>query len=310
VLHLELELKQYKLEVEFHSGKKMEKAAYDKLYRERTAERRKANRDHRNRLKKLWREKNKDKTKAEYRRYYVKNAELLKARTRTYQREHREQKRQYDREWARKNHDRHIANKREWAEKNREKIRVQKNEARARNPEKYRATAKKWRDACSPESRETARRGKRNFMSRRLSTDPVFNTFQRIRRRLLSALHGLDKSKCTAELLGCSKDELRAHIESLFLPGMSWEGVGRHGIHIDHIVPCSWFDLSDPVEQKQCFHYTNLRPLWAWDNRSKSDKVIPELHGPNIPTIKQLTSTTDSGRVPITQTKEGDTRVS
>lgn len=44
--------------------------------------------------------------------------------------------------------------------------------------------------------------------------------------------------------------------------------------HIDHIKPISKFDLNDENEQKKCFHYTNLQPLWASENIKKSDKYV------------------------------------
>lgn len=77
------------------------------------------------------------------------------------------------------------------------------------------------------------------------------------------------KSSRTFDLIGCSPTELRAHIEALFLPGMSWEN--RHLWHVDHKRPLASFDLRDPVQQRAAFHYTNLQPLWAEDNRRKSD---------------------------------------
>ena len=54
---------------------------------------------------------------------------------------------------------------------------------------------------------------------------------------------------------------------------MSWENYGYYGWHIDHIIPCSKFDLSKLEEQKKCFHFTNLQPLWALDNIKKSNKL-------------------------------------
>ena len=44
--------------------------------------------------------------------------------------------------------------------------------------------------------------------------------------------------------------------------------------HVDHIKPCSSFNLEDPEEQKKCFHYKNLQPLWAKDNLAKGASVI------------------------------------
>jgi hypothetical protein len=74
-------------------------------------------------------------------------------------------------------------------------------------------------------------------------------------------------------MIGCSVDACRKHIEQQFLTGMDWDNYGTW--HIDHIRPCASFDLTDPEQQKQCFHYTNLQPLWAAENLAKSDKWEP-----------------------------------
>ena len=70
-----------------------------------------------------------------------------------------------------------------------------------------------------------------------------------------------------------SIEDLRFHLQKNWLPGMSWENYGYYGWHIDHIIPCSKFDLSKLEEQKKCFHFTNLQPLWALDNIKKSNKL-------------------------------------
>jgi len=85
------------------------------------------------------------------------------------------------------------------------------------------------------------------------------------------------KSMSTMRLLGCTIEHFKAHLESLWLPGMSWENYGTWRIgqpmtwHIDHIRPCASFDLTKAEDQQICFHYTNLQPLWAIDNRKKWD---------------------------------------
>lgn len=82
------------------------------------------------------------------------------------------------------------------------------------------------------------------------------------------------KAMPSLKLLGCSVDAFKHYLEQKFLSGMSWHnqgnGVGKW--QIDHIRPCASFDLCDPEQQKQCFHYTNLQPLWAKDNREKGSK--------------------------------------
>lgn len=82
------------------------------------------------------------------------------------------------------------------------------------------------------------------------------------------------KHQSTFELLGCTLEELYAHIEAQFLPGMSWGNYGHDTWHIDHIKPCASFDLTDPEQQRVCFHYTNLQPLWAIDNIRKGAKLV------------------------------------
>jgi len=98
---------------------------------------------------------------------------------------------------------------------------------------------------------------------------------QGIRDRIRKALKAqrANKNNTTCELTGCDRTELRKYLESLFTEGMSWDNQGRNGWHIDHIRPCVSFDLTDPEQQKICFHYSNLQPLWAEDNRKKGAKV-------------------------------------
>ncbi|NDD52422.1 hypothetical protein EBZ39_00835 [bacterium] len=93
----------------------------------------------------------------------------------------------------------------------------------------------------------------------------------RLRSRIIGALKsaGTRKNKKTTELLGCDIMTARKHIEAQFKEGMSWDNYANNTWHIDHIRPCASFDLTDPEQQKQCFHYTNLQPLWAWENDSK-----------------------------------------
>jgi hypothetical protein len=81
-----------------------------------------------------------------------------------------------------------------------------------------------------------------------------------------------EKTGKTMELVGCSKDDLLVHLESKFTEGMTWENYGKW--HIDHIRPCASFNLEDREEQKRCFHWTNLQPLWAQYNIRKGAKFV------------------------------------
>jgi hypothetical protein len=91
------------------------------------------------------------------------------------------------------------------------------------------------------------------------------------RNRIRLAIKNGWKAESSLSLTGCkSWNEVKIYLESKFEKGMNWENMGEW--HIDHIRPCSSFDLNNPKQQKQCFHYTNLQPLWAKDNLSKSNK--------------------------------------
>lgn len=94
------------------------------------------------------------------------------------------------------------------------------------------------------------------------------------RNRIGKYLKGISKSEHTKELLGCSLEELKTHLENKFKNGMSWNNYGKNGWEIDHIIPCCSFDLTDLEQRKKCFHYTNLQPLWAIENRIKWNKIL------------------------------------
>lgn len=120
------------------------------------------------------------------------------------------------------------------------------------------------RVGATPEGREA----RRAYCAHRYHTDPVFRLTKILRARLYDALNGRTKSAATVELVGCPVSALLPHLEAQFLPGMSWENYGEW--HVDHRRPCASFDLSDPEEQRACFHFTNLQPLWVADHRIKT----------------------------------------
>jgi hypothetical protein len=108
---------------------------------------------------------------------------------------------------------------------------------------------------------------KRKQYRNKWNEKPKNKVIKRLRTRMYHALVGNCKSAPTMELIGCSPDILREHLESQFQEGMSWDNYGEW--HVDHIKPVSSFDMSDDGQQKECFNYTNLQPLWASENLSK-----------------------------------------
>ena len=100
---------------------------------------------------------------------------------------------------------------------------------------------------------------------------------RRIRSRVRSTLkRNVNGSKTirastNEKLLGISYEDLVIHIQGLFVDNMSWDNYGTW--HIDHIIPCSYFDLTIEENQRICFNYQNLQPLWALDNHVKFDNI-------------------------------------
>jgi hypothetical protein len=113
------------------------------------------------------------------------------------------------------------------------------------------------------------RRRERNKL--RWKADTNFKIASLLRDRLYKGLRskGIKKTTSATDLVGCDIHTLKQHIEMQFLLGMSWDNYNHSTWHVDHIKPVNTFDLTDIEQQKECFHYTNLRPLWSKDNLSR-----------------------------------------
>jgi len=149
---------------------------------------------------------------------------------------------------------------------NREKSKASSRKYYQNNLEKKRASVRKRQKHPEAKEKRNARR------KERYHTDPQYKLECNLRSRLRMALKGKTKSASTMKLLGCSYSHAQNHLEKQFLPGMTWENHGEW--HADHMMPCASFDLMDPEQQRQCFHYTNLQPMWGKENIIKRDKVI------------------------------------
>ena len=184
--------------------------------------------------------KNKEEIVRKQKIYEEKNKEVISARARVYREEHKEAI---------------AASKKRYGEENREVI-------AAKNKIKYEENKHK------PEFRAKAAVRERE----RCRNDPAYRIRKNLRTRIRHAVKKGHKSARTMELLGCGIEELKDHLSSKFTEGVTFENYGKW--HIDHILPCVSFDLLLPEEQRKCFHYTNLQPLWAIDNIKKGAKIL------------------------------------
>lgn len=109
------------------------------------------------------------------------------------------------------------------------------------------------------------------YCLKRYSTDIKYKLKKNLQRRIIHAIKGETKSKSTMKLIGCTINELMESLQKKFTKGMSWNNYGEW--QIDHIIPCSSFNLIETNEQEKCFNYKNLQPLWKKDNLEKSNKL-------------------------------------
>jgi len=162
-----------------------------------------------------------------------------------------------------RNRDARLANMKAWAARNPEKVREIKQTHYIANREKIIQRAVEFNR--TKRGLENRARWSRN----RKETDLSYRLGCNLRCRIWWALNNQNAKKLirTAELIGCPVSFLEKHVQDQFKPGMTWENYGEW--HIDHVMPCARFDLTDPLQQKICFHFTNLQPLWAKENLSK-----------------------------------------
>lgn len=140
----------------------------------------------------------------------------------------------------------------------------------SRNREKLLIDKKRYDN--NPVNKEKRKAYIREYNRKQRLLNRSYKIKDNISRRIRGAIRHGYKNTNTLELLGCSIEELKIHLEKQFRDGMSWNNYGMYGWHIDHIKPCSAFDLTDLEQQKICFHYSNLQPLWAAENLSKGNK--------------------------------------
>jgi hypothetical protein len=101
-------------------------------------------------------------------------------------------------------------------------------------------------------------------------TNPIYKMKVNVRRRINKFLK--KNTETSFDIIGCSPEQLKIHIENQFKNGMCWENYSKYGWHIDHIIPLSVGKTKEEI--KKLCHYTNLQPLWAEENLKKSNKII------------------------------------
>jgi DNA segregation ATPase FtsK/SpoIIIE-like protein len=116
---------------------------------------------------------------------------------------------------------------------------------------------------------------------------PLVKIKETLRRRQNEVLKGMVKVDSSIKLNGCSAEELWEHLSKKFDSRMTRTNHGYDTWHVDHIIPCAYFDLSKPSHQRRCFNWRNMQPMWGKENMSKSNK-LPEGYETLLEELEEL----------------------
>jgi hypothetical protein len=155
-----------------------------------------------------------------------------------------------------------------YRENNKDKIKIYSQKHYCDNREKYSLYARQWRE----KHLEHIKMKNRKYLRKRRNEDIEFKIIDNLRRRIHHAIKGNSKSNISINLIGCSIIQLKQHLESQFKLGMNWNNYKKGGWVIDHKIPCKAFNMTDAEQQKICFNFKNLQPLWDKENANKGGK--------------------------------------
>ena len=168
-----------------------------------------------------------------------------------------------------------------WANKNKDKVQEDRklwlkanpNYKKNYNKRNYEKVKLQWRKDYI-KNKEYYSKYNAAYKLRRIKEDPMFKLIQNMRTRIGQYLRKpnvkIIKKNKTRELIGCTQQVLKDHLEKKFKPGMNWKNHSLKGWHVDHIKPLA--SAKNYEDFKKLCHYSNLQPLWAVENLSKGDK--------------------------------------
>ena len=222
--------------------------------------------------------------KEKVRNYRINNQKIIKERKKIYYEKNniKENRKEYFKKYRREN--KHIY--KIYFEKNKEKIKEYRKQYNEKNSEKLKENNKKRYELNKDKiliknkeyfkiNKEKIIQNQQEYCKNKRKIDPLFKLRCNISSNIQRAIKrkGYYKNTKTYQILGCTFEEFKNHLEKQFTKGMSWENQGKW--HLDHIYPVSL--AKDENELIRLNHYTNFQPLWALDNIKKGNKIIDNI---------------------------------
>ncbi len=208
--------------------------------------------------------KNKERKKKLKKEYYLTNRETIKIKSAEYYLNHKEEHKERGKKHYLKNRELRREQHRQYRLNNKESIRayyLRTREQRLKQMKEYNLKNREKKRKYTKEYYAKNKEKKQYYYRHRFQTNPNFRLRCNLASRLRMALKSGSKTTSTMKLIGCTMAELWIHLESKFEPWMTRENYGRGGWDVDHIKACAKFDLTDPAQQRECFHWSNLQPM-------------------------------------------------
>jgi hypothetical protein len=155
-------------------------------------------------------------------------------------------------------------------------------EYRLKNKDKIKKIAKKYRDNNKTTIsnidkiyREKNKDKINTYRRERILKDPLYRITSNIRSLIRQSFRykGLKKNTLSEKILGCTFEEFKNHLESLWEPWMNWDNYGlyepnklNYGWDIDHIIPLKTGKTEEDIIKLN--HHLNLQPLCSYTNRN------------------------------------------
>ena len=223
-----------------------------------------------------------------------------KEKIKLYQKEYRQKNLEKRREYREKNKDVINQKTKEWREKNKETVLEKRKEYREINKEKINLKHKEWYEN-NPDAKikkqirdknyhEKNKNNRNKYRQEKRKTDLKYKIECIIRTIINNSFirNGYKKNSKTFDILSCSFEDFKQHIEALWShPNnldengnvwMNWDnrglynGTPNYGWDIDHIIPSSSAITEEDVIKLN--HYTNLQPMCSYYNRDVKRNLI------------------------------------